>query len=125
MNLSVICKKCESKFRLDNARITSQKINLNGEDLKACIMTCPVCHNEFIVQIDNDKTMEILAKLKAKMREIHDCISRGEQKSLRQMAQVKNLNCQLGRTRKQILNDYADEVKKQTGLECYFELLDS
>lgn len=125
MNLMVICKRCEGKFRLDNSKIRLEKINLNDEELSACVMTCPICKNEFIVQIDNKRTNEILTKLKAKMKEVNDCISRGEQKSLRQMAQIKNLNCQLGRKRKQILNDYANEVKKQTGLDCYFELLDS
>lgn len=124
MKLSAVCKACDSKFKLDAAKISSCDIHLGDEILSACIMKCPHCEKEYIVQIDNEETKKILAKLKAKMREISNCINNGEGKTIKQMAQVKNLNCLLGRKRKRILSKYANEVNKQIGIECYFELLD-
>lgn len=106
------CKKCGEKFTLVSGVnvIEVEEVLIKDEryDTMYYVTTvvCPHCGAEEVVQVDNEKTKEMLHSIVAKMR----TICKTGKRTRRQSAQLKNLNKLLDNKRKKLKEEYDAKV---------------
>lgn len=58
MELNTICSYCSQSFNVADSMIERETV-ARGERLVLTILICPHCHEEAVVQIDNDRSLQL------------------------------------------------------------------
>ena len=121
MKTTVKCKMCDKEFSIIGSNFFVKQIEIDNEKLDLLILKCPFCSCETVAQIDSVKTHKLLNSVAEKMRFVSRAKLVSKQAMKRQSAKLKNLNAQLDRERKLLVEKYKDILLQKYNLDYYFD----
>lgn len=68
VNILFECPKCKVSQKENAKDVKTEKGIFKGQTIRFMYYDCPICGNRNIVQADNDKSLEMLAKCKSIIR---------------------------------------------------------
>lgn len=111
-NLVCECFNCKKEYVLNSNSLVEREIEIDGEKLFLKILTCPHCHAECSVQIDNEMTMDLLnkqmlinttlGKLKVERKSANNYV--------KQYRKLKQISVRLLQARKELVLKYNGSV---------------
>lgn len=121
MKTAIKCKMCDKEFSIMNSNFFAKEVEIDNENLVLLVLKCPYCSYEIVAQIDSVKTRKILDDLINRMRLTSRWKSMNGNLTKRQSAKLKNLNVQLDKERKLLVEKYKDILLQKYNLDYYFD----
>lgn len=79
MKVKAICQKCKSSFDISEENLVYQKeYSYEGQSIFLTYFDCPKCNRRHFVQIDNQKSKELLERCKMDFNRLSIAKSKGQ-----------------------------------------------
>lgn len=119
MSLLVECEECHEKFDITLSSVTHKReFVINGRSIYLTYYDCPKCGKRHFVQIDDDKSLEMLEVNKEQFAHNAVLKTRGQKLRKKKVDQYKNVQ-------KHLANYRIELMKEFTGKEIYDNERDS
>lgn len=113
LSMMVKCEDCNSNFGISekSTNITyKRKFLVNGRSIYLTYYDCPNCGRRHYVQIDDDKSLEMLKHNEKQFAHNAALKSRGQKLRKKKIDQYKNSKNQLSNYRLELMKEFSDAI---------------